>query len=164
MELLLPDPGLIFWQALSFLILLFILGRFAWKPILNGLKVREANIEESLREAEKAREDLKKLQSDNESLLKEARAEAEQIRKDATATGDKLRAQIEEDARKAADRMIKDAESEILNKKQAALSDVKSQVAALSLEVAEKILRKQLENQDQQQQLVDELLKDLNVN
>lgn len=164
MELLLPDPGLIVWQLVGFLILVFILGKFAWKPILNGLKTREASIEEALSSADKAREELSKLQADNEKLLQEARAEADQIRKDAAATGEKIKAQIEEDARSNADRMIKDAQAESATMKQAAMADVKNQVAALSLNIAEKVLRKELDNQGEQKALVDEYLKELNVN
>ncbi|MEM6843612.1 MAG: F0F1 ATP synthase subunit B [Bacteroidota bacterium] len=164
MELLSPGLGLIFWQLVGFLILLFVLGKFAWKPILNALNERESSIEEALLSAEKAKEEMKQLQASNEQLLAEARKERETMLKEATAAANKIKDAAREEGEKERKRMVDDASIEIENQKKAALADVKQQVAALSVQIAEKILRENLKADAAQKSYVDKLVSDLNVN
>ncbi|MEM9832334.1 MAG: F0F1 ATP synthase subunit B [Bacteroidota bacterium] len=164
MELLSPGLGLIFWQLVGFLILLFVLGKFAWKPILNALNERESSIEEALLSAEKAKEEMKQLQASNEQLLAEARKERETMLKEATAAANKIKDAAREEGEKERKRMVDDASVEIENQKKAALADVKQQVAALSVQIAEKILRENLKADAAQKSYVDKLVSDLNVN
>ena len=164
MELVTPDIGLIFWMTLSFSIVLFILKKFAWKPILQGLKDREDSIKESLSSAENAREEMAKLKSDNEKLLDEARIERDQILKEALATANKIKEEAKEDASQISGKMIEDARTLINNEKNAALAEMKKQVASLSVEIAEKLMRRNLSDDQSQRELVDEFVKDININ
>ena len=164
MELLLPDTGLFIFQLVAFLLLLFILGKFAWKPILAGLKEREETIEGALKSAEKAKEEMQALQADNEKLLAEARAERDSLLKEAVAAANKIKEDAKAETSKITAKMIEDAKASIENEKRAALADVKTQVAALSLDITEKVLRTQLGDKKAQETLVDEYVKDLNLN
>mgnify|MGYP001822271713 CR=1 FL=1 len=164
MELVTPDIGLIFWMTLSFSIVLFILKKFAWKPILQGLKDREDSIKESLSSAENAREEMAKLKSDNEKLLDEARIERDQILKEALATANKIREEAKDDASQISGKMVEDARTLINNEKNAALAEMKKQVASLSVEIAEKLMRKNLSDDQSQRELVEEFIKDININ
>jgi len=164
MELVKPELGLVVWTTISFLILLFILRKFAWKPILGAVTEREEAIEKALSRAEAAKEDMERLTSENEALLKQARAERDAI----LAEAKKIKEQIISDAKDAATkegtRMIDQARIEINNQKAVAIADVKNQVATLSLDIAEKILRKQFEDHKKQDELVSELLKEVKLN
>ena len=164
MDLLLPDSGLFLFQLLSFLILLFVLGKFAWRPILSALKDREQTIESALLSAEQAKAEMESLKSDNEKLLAEARAERDKILKEAMATANTIKEEAKEDTAKITAKMIEDAKASIENEKRAALTDVKNQVATLSLEITEKLLRKQLADRKAQKELVEDFVKDLNLN
>ncbi len=164
MELVTPDIGLIFWMTLSFLIVLAILKKFAWKPILQGLKDREDSIKESLSSAEKAREEMAKLKSDNEKLLAEARLERDKIIKEALATASSLKEEAKEDASKISGKMIEDARNVITSEKQAALAEMKQEVARLSLEIAEKLMRTNLSDDQSQRALVDRFINEVKVN
>lgn len=164
MELLTPGLGLIFWQLIGFLALLFILGKFAWKPILGALNERETSIEQALTAAEKAKDEMAQLKSENEQLLAAARKEREQMLRDATEAANKLREEAREQASQESARIVEDARASIEVQKQAALADVKQQVAEMSLTIAEKILRQQLDDQDQQKTYVSKLIEDLNQN
>ena len=164
MDLLLPDTGLFLFQLVAFVLLMVLLGKFAWKPILNGLKERETTIEESLQAAEQAKKDMEELNASNANLLAEARAERDGMLKDALATANKIKEEAKEETSKITAKMMADAKAVIENEKRAALADVKTQVAMLSLEITEKLVRKQLENKDEQKALVDEFVKDLNLN
>ena len=164
MELVTPDIGLLFWMTLSFLIVLAILKRYAWKPILHGLKDREDSIKESLESAEKAREEMSKLKSENEELLAEARLERDKIIKEALATANNIRDEAKTDASKISGKMIEDARNVITSEKQAALAEMKQEVARLSLEIAEKLMRKNLSDDKSQRDLVDQFISDLKVN
>ncbi|HEY8780833.1 MAG TPA: F0F1 ATP synthase subunit B [Mucilaginibacter sp.] len=163
MDLIKPEVGLIFWTALSFLILLFILGKFAWKPILNAVTERENSIESALSKAEAVREEMARLTSENEALLKQARAERDAILYEATKVKNQIISEAKESARKEGARLLDTARAEINNQKLIAIADVKNQVAALSLEIAEKVLRKQLEDQKKQNELVRDLLKEIKL-
>ena len=164
MELVTPDIGLIFWMTVSFTIVLVILKKFAWKPILQGLKDREDSIKESLSSAEKAREEMAKLKSDNEQLLAEARLERDKIIKEALATANSIKEDAKTEASKISGKMIEDARNVISSEKQAALAEMKQQVASLSLDIAEKLLRKNLSDQKDQRELVDQFINDIKVN
>ena len=164
MELVSPSIGLVFWTLVAFLFLLLILRKFAWKPILGAIHDRERSIETALASAEHAKDEMKRLTNENEQLLKEARAERDQILKEAK----ELKDQIVNDAKKAAQtegaKLVENARHEIQTQKAAALDEVKNQVATLSLQIAEKILRRQFEDKDKQQALVSDLLKEVKLN
>ena len=164
MELLTPGLGLIFWQALIFLLLVILLGKFAWRPILDSLRIREESIEEALRSADEAREEMAKLQSDNEKLLAEAREEREVLLKEASKVASQLKDEAKEDAKKITAKMMEDAKVAIASEKNAALKAVRDQVAELSVEIAEKILRKSLGDDKTQKALVNDFLADKNIN
>jgi F-type H+-transporting ATPase subunit b len=163
MELVTPALGLVFWTTVSFLILLFILGKYAWKPILGALNDRERFIEDSLQKAEAAKEEMSRLTNENESLLKQARAERDQILTDARKVKEQMIIDAKELAHKEGARMIELARVEINNQKAIAMADVKNQVATLSLDIAEKVLRKQFEDHQKQDELVSQLLKEVKL-
>ena len=164
MELLTPGLGLVFWQTVVFLALVFLLGKFAWKPILHSLKIREESIEDALKSAERAKEEMAQLKADNQKLLDQARVERDQILKDATAAASRLREEAKADAQKISDKMVEDARGAINAEKQAALAEVKDQVARLSLEVAEIVLKDKLKDDKSQKDLVSKYLKEIKLN
>lgn len=164
MDILTPDFGLLIFQVVAFTILLFVLGKFAWKPILSGLKEREQTIESALLSAEQAKNEMQALQADNQKLLAEARAERDALLKDAISAANAIKEEAREETSKITARMIEDAKAAIETEKKAALTDVKNQVAMLSLEITEKLLRKQLADQKGQRELIDSYVKDLNLN
>ncbi len=164
MELLTPGIGLMFWQAVIFLLLVLLLGKFAWRPILDSLRIREESIEEALRAADEAREEMARLQADNEKLLAKAREEREAMLKDAAKMASQLKEEAKEDAKKITAKMMEDARAGIEAEKEAALKEVKDQVAELSVEIAEKLIRKALGDEKAQKALVEEFLADKNLN
>ncbi|MBT3207763.1 MAG: F0F1 ATP synthase subunit B [Bacteroidetes bacterium] len=164
MQLIVPDLGLLFWMLVSFGIVLFVLKKFAWKPILGALKEREDSIESALESAENAKSEMKKLKADNEviivqakeerdNLLKEARDVKESIIKDA-----KVKATIE------TDKLIETARVSIQNEKATAVVEIKNQVAELAVEIAEKILKKELADKKSQKEYIKELTENINLN
>jgi F-type H+-transporting ATPase subunit b len=163
MELVTPEIGLVFWTTISFLILLFLLGKFAWKPILGAITERENFIEDALHKAEAAKDEMARLTSENEALLKQARAERDVILHEAKKVKDQIISDAKEAAHTEGARMIELARVEINNQKAIAMADVKNQVASLSLEIAEKVLRKQFEDQQKQDELVSQLLKEVKL-
>ena len=164
MDLVTPDIGLIFWTTLSFLILLFILGKFAWKPILNSVNDRETSILKALKEAENAREEMKNLTADNERILKDARIEREAMIKEARDIKVKMISDAKEEAKTTADALIFQAKEAIENEKKSAMADLKSQMASLSIEIAEKVVKQELSNKDKQLKLVEDMLNDSTLN
>lgn len=164
MDLLTPDVGLFFWQTVVFLLLVVLLRVFAWKPILNSLKIREDSIQEALNAAEEARKEINELKADNEALLIEARKERDRILKDARDAANNLKDQANEDASKSAERIINDAKAAINSEKEAAMADVRNQVASLSLEITEKVLRTQLKDNKKQEELINKFIKEINFN
>jgi F-type H+-transporting ATPase subunit b len=156
--------GTVFWASISFLIVLILLKKMAWKPILQALKDREESIENALSEAEKARAEMANLQSDNEKFLKEARIERDHILKEARNMRDSMVADAKNKAQDEADKMIESAREAIENEKNAAIADMKAQVASLSLDIAEKVIRQKLSDDSQQQQLVEGMLNDVKLN
>lgn len=164
MDLINPSIGLIFWTTFTFVILLFLLTKLAWKPIVGALKSREDSINDALKAAEIAKEDMKKLQSKNEKLLDQARIERDNIIKEARNASNALKEEAKEEASKISTKMVEDARLAINTEKQAALTDVKNLVANLSLEIAEKLIRTQLKDDKAQKALIEDFVKELNLN
>lgn len=164
MDLITPGTGLIFWQLVGFLGLLFILIKFAWKPMLAALEERESSIENALKAAETARNEMAHLKAENEKLLADARLERDTILKKAQDASVKMIDDAKAEAVKAGALMIENAKAVIETEKKAALADVKTQVAALSLDVTEKLLRKNLSGDQAQKDLVDGFIKELKLN
>lgn len=164
MGLLTPDFGLFFWTLIAFLLVLFILGKFAWKPILNSLSERENSIASSLATAEKARQEMANLKSENEALLQKAREERSVMLKDAKETAEKLISDAQNKAKSEYERIVSDAQIAITQQKNAALTDVKNQVGSLVIEVAEKVIRKQLANKGEQEALIADLVDNVKMN
>ena len=155
--------GLFFWQLLIFIFLLLLLKKFAWKPILDSVNERESFIKNAMLEAEKARNEMASIEESNQKVLKEARAEREALLKDARATGAEMIAQSKIDAQTEANKIIAQAQETIRNEKRAAVNELKNQVAQISLEIAEKVIDKELDNKNKQAELVDEFLKDVSL-
>lgn len=164
MELVTPGIGLIFWTTLVFLILFFLLAKFAWKPILSAVNEREQKIEDALLLAEKTKLEMQKIQSDNQALLREARDERDKILKEAKDAKDAIIGEAKGAAQKEGQKLIESARMTIQNEKMAAITELKNQVAGLSLEIAEKIIKSELSSPDKQKAYVDQLLKEVNVN
>jgi len=164
MDLLTPDPGLFIWQVIIFLALVLLLRTLAWKPILASLKERETSIQQALDSAEKAKEEMAKLQAGNEQLLRQAKEERDKIIRDARDAANRLVDLAQTEAKKSADRLIEDAKSVINTEKAAALRDVKEQVALFSLQIAEKLIKKNLSSDQAQKDLVSEYLKETKLN
>ena len=155
--------GLFFWQLLIFIFLLLLLKKFAWKPILDSVNERESLIKNAMLEAEKARNEMASIEESNQKVLKEARAEREALLKDARATGAEMIAQSKIDAQTEANKIIAQAQETIRNEKRAAVNELKNQVAQISLEIAEKVIDKELDNKNKQAELVDKFLKDVSL-
>ncbi len=164
MDLLIPEVGLLVWNTIAFLVLVFLLGKFAWKPIMKGISEREQSIDEALNKAELARQEMARLSSQNEELMKQAREERDQILKEAKALKDGIVNEAKTQAQAEGAKLIEKARIEIENQKKAALAELKGQVSALSLDIAERVLRTQLDDKAKQQELVNNLLKDVELN
>ncbi|MDB9781676.1 F0F1 ATP synthase subunit B [uncultured Winogradskyella sp.] len=164
MELIKPDFGLVFWSLVTFAILLFVLRKFAWKPILGAVEDREEGIKSALASAENARKEMENLHADNERILQEARAERELMLKDARDMKNKIVSDAKEEAQTQANKMIAQAQSAIESEKKAAMAELKSHVAGLSLEIAEKVVRNELSNKDKQLKLVEDMLGEATLN
>ena len=151
MELLLPGIGLIFWTLVAFLIVFFILRKYAWTPILNSLQERERSIASAISSADKMKAEMAAMKSENENLLAAARDERAKMIKDAKDAGNKMISEAKEKARTEYDRIIADAQVAIQQQKNAALTEVKNQVGRLVIEVSEKVLRRELANKNEQE-------------
>ncbi|MFG6685381.1 F0F1 ATP synthase subunit B [Mariniflexile sp. HNIBRBA6329] len=156
--------GLFFWQLLLFVGLVLLLKKFAWKPILNAVEEREEGIKGALESAEKAKLEMQNLQADNQKLLKEARAEREEMLKEARDIKNKMIEDAKGEAQSQANKMIEQATAAIESEKKAAMAELKSQVAGLSLEIAEKVVRGELSNKDKQEKLVESMLSEAKLN
>jgi len=156
--------GLFVWQTLLFIGLLLLLRKFAWKPILGAVNEREAKISDSLALAEKTKKEMEALQSQNENLLKEARAERDAMIKDAKETANKMVEDAKGKAKEEAEKVMMTARESINAEKAAAISDLKTQVAAFSIEIAEKLVKDELSAADKQKALADKLAGDINMN
>lgn len=164
MDLVTPGIGMIFWSTLFFLVLLFILGKFAWPAILTAVKARNESIRNALDAAERAKKEMAQLQSDNEKILLEAKAERDSMMKEAKEIKDLLIAEAKEKATEEANRIVHNAKESIQREKAAALNDMKEQMASLSVDIAEKILRIKLEDSKAQKELVEKLINESDLN
>lgn len=164
MKLVTPDIGLLFWMLVSFGIVLFLLRKFAWKPILASLKSREENISEALNTAKKAKEEMASLKADNEKLLQQARAERDAMLKEARDTKDAIISESKSKAQAEANKIMASARETINTEKNAAIADLKNQVASMSIDIAEKILRQELSRDEKQKSLMENLMRDVPLN
>ena len=164
MDLVTPDVGLLFWTFISFAVLFFVLKKFAWKHIVGAVDQREQSIKDALASAENAKKEMENLTADNERILKEARAERETLIKEARDLKNKMISDAKDEAKITADNMILKAQEAINNEKKSAMADIKNQVASLSVEIAEKVVKDELSNKDKQLKLVEDMLDDATLN
>ncbi|MCC9168446.1 F0F1 ATP synthase subunit B [Pontibacter harenae] len=164
MELVTPGVGLVFWQVVTFLIVLFLLAKFAWTPIMKALSDREASIENALSAAERAKLEIQGLKAENEKLLAEARLERDKILKEATEAGNSIVETAKQKANEEGARMIAQAREAIETEKRAAVADMKNTAAVLAVDIAERILRKELNDKQAQQALAQEYIKEVTLN
>ena len=164
MDLIVPSIGLIFWMTITFLIVFLLLRKMAWKPILASLKERENSIQEALDSAQRAKEEMAALKSSNEAILLEARNEREKLLKEARETKESIIGEAKAGAQKEADKIMQSARESIQGEKAAAMDELKNQVAKLSIEIAEKIIRTELSSDEKQKALVNTLLDEVNLN
>ena len=164
MDLLTPEFGLFFWTLLAFLIVFLILRKYAWKPILNMLGEREKGIAESIATADRVREEMSQLKAENEDLLMQAREERTQMLREAKETRDRIVGEAKDLAKAEANKIMIDTQHQIEQQKMAALTEVKNQIGSLALEVAEKILRKQLDAKDGQEVYMKMLADEIQLN
>lgn len=164
MQLVTPGIGLVFWMLLSFGILLIILKKFAWKPILGALHKRENTIQESLDMAKQAKEEMAKLKADNQKIIAEAKIERDQLLKEAREIKDNIIDEAKQKAGTEADKIIDAAKKDIENQKAMAINEIKQQVVNLSIDIAEKVLRKQFEDTTTQKKFAKDVLEEVNFN
>ena len=155
--------GLFFWQTLLFVGLLLLLAKYAWKPILSAVEERENTIKDSLKAAEKAKADMEAVQADNKRILKEARAERDALLAEAKKTSTQIVNDAKEAAQAEADKIAAAAQEAIQQEKNAAINDLKAQVAGLSVDIAQKVLQGELADQKKQEQLVEKLVNDIEI-
>ncbi|MBO1884532.1 F0F1 ATP synthase subunit B [Capnocytophaga sp. Marseille-Q4570] len=156
--------SLLFWNTITFLILLFLLSKYAWKPIMKSVKEREASINSALEAAEEAKKEMQNLKANNERLLAEARVERDLMLKEAREMKDKIVAEAKEEAQREGDKLIKQAKDLIDSEKKVALAQLKDQIAALSIEMAQKIMINELVDTKKQTVLINNYLKDVTLN
>ena len=164
MYLVTQDIGLIFWTTVSFAILYFILAKFAWKPILGAVNEREKSIKDALSAAEIAKEEMASLKADNEKILNEAKLQRESLIKEAREIRSKIIADAESEATEKANKLIESAKTAIENEKSAAMKELNNTVVDLSLNIAEKLLSKELDNKEKQQENIQEILENTKLN
>jgi len=164
MELVMPEFGLLFWMVLSFSIVLYILGKFAWKPILKALSDRENSIDEALKAAEKAKEEMARLHEDNQKVLKEAMLERDKILKEARDLKDSIVAEAKNQAAVEANKVLENAKLTIEREKTAAVEEIKNTIAIFSIDIAEKILKDHLANDAHQKELVKKFVDQIEIN
>ncbi|MFC2097331.1 F0F1 ATP synthase subunit B [Bacteroidota bacterium] len=164
MGLVTPDYGLLFWTVLAFSIVMLILKKFAWKPILKSLKDREDSISDALNSAEKAKEEMKMLRADNEAIMKEARAERDSLIKEAKELKNEIVEEAKTKASIEAEKIMESAKIQLENEKQAAINELKNQFIVFSVEIAEKILNYELGKDQKQKELINNLIDDINFN
>ena len=155
--------GLFFWQLFIFVGLVLLLKKYAWKPILDTVNERESSIKDALSSAAASREEMENLQADNQRILKEARAERDTLLKEARTTSNQIVEQAKAEAKKEADKIMQQTQEAIANEKAAAVEDLKRQVAGFSLDIAEQVLKSELESESKQKQLVEKLLSDVKL-
>ena len=164
MDLLIPSTGLLFWMTITFLVVFFLLWKFGFPVITGMVKERQAFIDDSLRKAHEANERLANIQKESESILQEAREKQAQILKEAAETRDAIVEKAQVKAREEGARLLDDAKAEIEQEKKAAIADIRRQVATLSVEIAEKVLKQNLQGDKAQMDLIDRMLDDASLN
>jgi F-type H+-transporting ATPase subunit b len=164
MDLLSPEIGLFFWTLIAFLAVLFLLKKFAWKPILSSLSDREKGISDSIAAAERVKGEMSQMQAENEKLMMQAREERTAMLKEAKDMKDRIVSEAREQAKIEANRILLDAQQQIERQKNAAMTEVRNKIGTLAVEVASKILRKQLESADSQNNYIDMLANDIKLN
>jgi F-type H+-transporting ATPase subunit b len=162
--LVLPDIGLVFWNTIAFLLLLIVLGKFAWKPMLKAISEREKGIEDALAKADKMKADIAAMQNENEALLVKAREERAILIKEAKEASEKMIADAKDKAKAEYERIVADAQAAINQQKNAALTEVKNQVGSLVVEVAEKVLRRELSNKAEQESYIKQVAEGVKLN
>jgi F-type H+-transporting ATPase subunit b len=164
MQLVTPGIGLMFWMIVSFGLVLFVLGKYAWKPIMKGIHQREDSIEKALEAANDAKKEMLKLKAGNEQLLRDAKDERDALMRDARKVKEAILEEAREKANEEAARIMGNARENIQFEKMAAINELKNQIATISIEIAEKIIGKELENKKAQQELTEKLLKEVKIN
>jgi len=164
MDLVMPGVGLIFWMSLTFIIVLVLLKKFAWGPIMSSIKEREQKISNSLAMAKKTQEDMKRLQADNEKLMQQAREERDLILREANKLKDSIIGEAKSKAQVEADRIVETARINIENEKAAAIAELRNQMASLTIEVAEKVLTAELSDKAKQTSFAEKQLETMNFN
>ena len=164
MELIKPDIGLLFWMLLSFGIVLYVIIKFAWRPILAALKHRERSISKSLEAAQKAREEMAKIEFGNEKITQLAKIEREKLLKEAKELKAKIIEEAKESAKQEAKKIIEEARQSVEHEKNLVINELKNHIANLSVDIAEKILKQNLADQSKQKKLIDDLVKDIDLN
>ena len=163
MELVTPEIGLIFWTTIVFLILLAVLKKYAWKPILSAVDERNKSIEDALRAADKAKNEMLALNTDNERILAEAKKERDALLKEGREIKDSIIAEAKDKAKIEADKILITAKEQINNEKMKAITELKNQVAEMSIDIAEKILKSELSDKNKQKELIAESLKAMSL-
>ena len=164
MQLVTPGIGLLFWMLVSFGLVLFVLGKYAWKPIMKGIHQREDSIEKALEAANDAKKEMLKLKAGNEQLLRDAKDERDALMRDARKVKESILDEARVKANEEAARIMENARENIQFEKMAAINELKNQIATISIEIAEKVIGKELENKKAQQELTEKLLKDVKIN
>ncbi len=164
MQLVTPGIGLIFWMLVSFSLVLFVLGKYAWGPIMKGIHQREDTIEKALEAANDAKKEMLQLKAGNEQLLRDAKDERDALMRDARKVKESILEEARVKANEEAARIMETARENIQFEKMAAINDLKNQIASISIEIAEKLIGKELENKKQQEQLTEKLLKEVKIN
>ena len=164
MELVTPEIGLIFWTTIVFLILLAVLKKYAWKPILSAVDERNKSIEDALKAADKAKNEMLALNTDNERILAEAKKERDTLLKEGREIKDNIIAEAKDKAKLEADKILTTAKEQINNEKMKAITELKNQVAEISIDIAEKILKSELSDENKQKELIAEALKSNELN
>ncbi len=164
MDLVSPSFGLLFWTGITFCLLLLVLAKFVWKPVLSAVNARSQKIDEALLEAEKARQEMKTLQAENERILKEARAERDAILKEAKEVGLKMIEEARDKAKTEGQKLIESAKLAIKNERNSAIADMKAQIATFSVDIAESLVKESLASDDKQKSLVSKMVQDIQLN
>lgn len=164
MQLVTPGIGLIFWMLVSFSLVLFVLGKYAWKPIMKGIHQREDTIEKALEAATEAKKEMLMLKAGNEQLLRDAKDERDALMRDARKVKEAILDEARAKANEESARILENARENIQFEKMAAINDLKNQIASISIEIAEKVIGKELENKQQQHLLTEKLLKEIKIN
>lgn len=164
MELVSPGIGLIFWMTLGFGIVLYILAKFAWNPIMKALKQRETDIDQALHAADKARQDMEALKINNEFLLKEAKEERDALMRDARKVRDNIIEEARVKANEEANRIMESARKSIEMEKMAAITELKNQLGLISIDIAEKVLKEELTQKERQEEIISNMLNELKLN